>query len=358
VGTPYPTFVSKLKQIAQLLKTSPSTVSRALRNDPRISLNMRKRVDHEARKLEYLPDQGISSVMQRVRSGADYVEASIGIWWPGSWSEKELLNRYPNLAKIIEAIRGTATALHFNCETRDGLPEEPAAAARILRNRGVRGLILLPGNPEVFKVPQAFDNFVVVAVGNAVQGKVPSRIVTHFEDAYAVIFEELHARGYRRPGICVREEARGERLYESRYLGAYEHACRRLGWFEPVEPLSTSNDRPKQWKMVLEGWLKQQQPDAVVIPYGHTYETLKMLTAWPIPHRLGCVATCTKESFPELSGPSTNNEAVGREAAFALFNRLRTAVPDLLPETRILVKTTWYEGATLPVRRRKLALKA
>ena len=69
-----------MKEIAARIGTSPSTISRALRNDPRISAKMRRRVLREAKKTGYVPDRTISSTMQRVRSGSSYVEAVIALW--------------------------------------------------------------------------------------------------------------------------------------------------------------------------------------------------------------------------------------------------------------------------------------
>ena len=343
--------MSKLKEIATRLGTSPSTVSRALRNDPRISEAMRRRVARQAQKLGYLPDRTISAAMRRVRSRADHVEAVIGMWWPGSWSERQLRANYSSLRGVIDSIRSTAESLHLACETRDGLPEEPAAALRILQNRGVRGLLLLPGDPEVYAIPEVLNTLAAVAVGNAVQGSVRSRVVTHFEDAYARIFEELHARGYRRPAVIVRNHARDERLYEARYLGAYEHACMRLGWFERTEPHWIGDHQREGAIEQLDRWLRSQRPDAVVSPYTAINRVLAEHTRWTIPQRIGYVSTGTSSAIPEVAGPATDSAAVGREAVYALLNRLHSAASDNIPDTRLLIKTTWHEGKTLPVRR-------
>jgi len=341
--------MSQLKVIAKELGTSPSTVSRALRNDPRISEAMRRQVANASQRLGYRPDQTIAAAMRRVRSKSDYVTAVIGLWWPGNWNEAQLLEHYPNLRGVLAAIRTTAASLHLACQTRDGLPTQPEAALRILRNRGVRGLLLLPGNPEVYRMPEAFEKLATVAVGNAIQGKVRSRVTPHFEDAYARIFQELHERGYRRPAVIVRNQARDERLYEARYLGAYEHACRRLGFFEPTEPLWIGDYGKDDTAERLANWLREQQADAVVTPYPQLRNLLNEQTMRGISGALGWVATGTTSEFPEVSGPLTNTAALGRESVYALNNRLHATLSDDVPDTRLLIKSTWHEGKTLPV---------
>lgn len=298
----------------------------------------------------YVPDRTIASTMQRVRSGSSYVEAVIGLWWPGSWTEEALRAKFSNLAGTLGAIRTTAESLRLACVPRDGLPQDPQAALRIYRNRGVRGLIVLPGDPEVFQIPRAFSDSIVVAVGNGPQGLVQSRITTHFADAYATIFEQLWKRGYRRPGVVVRHNALAERLYEPRYLGTYEHYCKRLGYFEEVSPLRVGDPAAKDLGRVLEDWLESEKPDAVVTPYTAVYHALQGKARWSIPERLGCVVTGVPLEAPELSGPMTDAPAVGREAIYAMLNRLHNMDAVSAPDTRLLIKTTWHEGSTLPGR--------
>lgn len=340
-----------MKEIAARIGTSPSTISRALRNDPRISAKMRRRVLREAKKTGYVPDRTISSTMQRVRSGSSYVEAVIGLWWPGSWTEEELRTRFPSLSGTLDAIRVTAESLRLACVPRDGLPKDPRAALRIYRNRGARGFIVLPGDPEVYRVPRAFSESIVVAVGNAPQGRVQSRVTTHFADAYATIFEQLRKRGYRRPGVVVRHNARSERLYEPRYLGTYEHYCKRLRYFREVTPLRVGDPAVKGVGRELEDWLESEEPDAIVTPYASIYHALQGKARWSIPGRLGCVITGVPPEAPELSGPITDAAAVGREAVYAMLNRLHNTDAASAPDTRLLIKTTWSEGSTLPARR-------
>jgi len=344
--------MSKLNDIATALGTSRSTVSRALRNDARISLEMRRRVACQAERSGYAPDPGISAAMRRVRSGDAAVNGVIGLWWPGGTTEQQLRRRYPILIDVLDSVRAAAEALHFACEPCDGLPDDPDAAARAMEHRGVAGLLLFPGAPEVYQVPEAFSKWAAVAVGNAVQGRVDCRVTTHFEDSYAQIYEQLHARGYRRPGPIVRHNARKERLYEARYLGAYEHSCKRLGWFEPVEPHWVGDPRRPESVEDLRAWLKREEPDAIVLPHAPLYPALKERDdEFRIPERMGCAATGATPKHPELSGPQTDGAAHGREAVHALVNRLRTLDADAAPDTRVLIKPTWHEGASLPSRR-------
>jgi DNA-binding LacI/PurR family transcriptional regulator len=58
----------RLEDVARLAGVSPTTVSRALRNDPRISEGTRAEVRYAARKLGYIPDARASSLRGRATS--------------------------------------------------------------------------------------------------------------------------------------------------------------------------------------------------------------------------------------------------------------------------------------------------
>ncbi|HXT34046.1 MAG TPA: LacI family DNA-binding transcriptional regulator, partial [Chloroflexota bacterium] len=56
---------ARLEDVARLAGVSPTTVSRALRNDARISENTRVSVRHAANRLGYIPDARASSLRGR-----------------------------------------------------------------------------------------------------------------------------------------------------------------------------------------------------------------------------------------------------------------------------------------------------
>src|SRR4051812_37173780 len=60
-----------LQEIARKASVSRSTVSRVMRNDPRISPNTAARVRAAAKELNYHPNPLLSTLMERVRVGGD-----------------------------------------------------------------------------------------------------------------------------------------------------------------------------------------------------------------------------------------------------------------------------------------------
>ncbi len=67
-GNPIIERRARLEDVARLAGVSPTTVSRALRNDARISENTRVSVQHAANRLGYIPDARASSLRGRATS--------------------------------------------------------------------------------------------------------------------------------------------------------------------------------------------------------------------------------------------------------------------------------------------------
>ena len=103
-----------MAEIAQELGVASSTVSRALRGDPRISAEMRQRVETLAKNTGYRPNPLVSALMaSRRRRGAGEVDVIALVTNYGgreSWRAKDVC-RWE-----YEGIIARATALGFRVE--------------------------------------------------------------------------------------------------------------------------------------------------------------------------------------------------------------------------------------------------
>src|SRR4029077_7484412 len=105
---------TRMAEIAQELGMASSTVSRALRGDPRISAEMRQRVETLAKNTGYRPNPLVSALMaSRRRRGAGEVDVIALVTNYGgreSWRAKDVC-RWE-----YEGIIARATALGFRVE--------------------------------------------------------------------------------------------------------------------------------------------------------------------------------------------------------------------------------------------------
>ncbi|MCC7246647.1 MAG: LacI family DNA-binding transcriptional regulator [Saprospiraceae bacterium] len=117
-----------IKEIAQALNVSVSTVSRALQNDLRIGLRTRMRVQELAQKLHYIPNQNARHLRQ-------HRSFTIGVLLPQLREEFFSLA----IAGIEDALEGSGYQV-FIVQSRDKKDREVAAVRSFLNSR-VDGVI-------------------------------------------------------------------------------------------------------------------------------------------------------------------------------------------------------------------------
>jgi DNA-binding LacI/PurR family transcriptional regulator len=125
-----------LKDIAKELNTSITTVSRALKDHPSISQNMRKRVHELAKELDYVPNP-IAVSLLKSRS------YTIGVVVP------EIAHNFYSM--VMEGIEDTAINAGYNvmfCVSKESLQREVDVLKTLLYSR-IDGLLIAPTKETV-----------------------------------------------------------------------------------------------------------------------------------------------------------------------------------------------------------------
>ena len=119
------------KELAALLEVSPSTVSRALANDPRISDEIRARVQAEAARTGYRPNLLAAGFRKGSTRTIGLIVADIS---------------YPLYSGLARAVEDCAWEQGYNvilCDS-DGTPEKEAMYLEVLHSRQVDGILMTP----------------------------------------------------------------------------------------------------------------------------------------------------------------------------------------------------------------------
>lgn len=194
-----------MRDIGRALGLSIATVSRALANSPRVRKETIRRVKAKAVELGYEPDPALGSLNayregRRKRSGFHGVIAwltnhATAEKWRDDWTSVQFFNALEKLAPPL----GYKVEPFWVHPTK--LP--PARLDRILKARGVRG-ILLPSLPEgVESIDFLWDHYAVVALSETVLSpRLHSVQKSAFSDIRTVV-EELASLGYRKPLLAV-----------------------------------------------------------------------------------------------------------------------------------------------------------
>jgi LacI family transcriptional regulator len=186
-----------IKDIAKIARVTPTTVSLALNNQPRVSEKTRRRILKIARDLKYHPNYIAKSLISR-RSHA------IGL----------IINNiadpfYPEIAKGIEEKADELGYSVILCNTNSSTDQEKKHI-RMLRARGVDGIIfstVLIDDPNI--KPLVEDKFPFTLVNRTIydpllSSRIDYVVLDNFSGGYQVI-DHLYRLGHDRIGIVTGE---------------------------------------------------------------------------------------------------------------------------------------------------------
>ena len=194
-----------LRQIAEKVGCSRSTVSYALRNSPYISPETRKKVVDVAKDLGWRPDAELNITMSSIRQSSTQKIAptiAVVINMP-----KKKLGRNSASSLHLEGVRQRADELGFGVDEFN-LAEQPLSPARlkgILEARQFRGVVFIgtiyPSLPETYlEIGKGFT----CSVCGIRYPKVPFHVtVPDFLAAGRMAISEMLKEGCKRPGVFI-----------------------------------------------------------------------------------------------------------------------------------------------------------
>lgn len=334
------------RQIAKVLGISQSTVSFALKNHPKISWELRKKVFETAERLGYRNNPYLAAVMKeaRTRHKADERgEIALVVNLP---SQRD----WYRVSEAFEVYhRGAirrATELGFRIETfylkSPGMSS--ARADRILRQRGTQGLILAMPYRGRRGLEFQWQHYSCVATGSWYEENDFDRICSDQSRNMVLALEGLRKRGYERVGLVLAEQhtrcdARGMK-WAMGYLGYQMNRPAR----EHI-PILTGADWPPS-PQKLQAWLRKWKPQALLTLTGSEEELLAGLGI-RVPEDIGlaCLVCHAGSHFAGINPRDDAEGAVTVEQVVAKMARNEYGLPK--QSLQILVEGEWKDGTTL-----------
>lgn len=334
-----------MEMVASLAGVATSTVSRALKGDPRISRATRERVRAVTEQLGYRPNPLVTALMTQIRHAHPPVAACNLAWldfFPGAddWRADPVQRAfYTGGCAQAELIGYVISRVRAN--------DRPAPRlARMLRDRGIRG-VLLPAVDELegvaTKIPLPLDEFTVVSVGTRFE-----RPALHYssDDQYEcgrLAVQKLWELGYRKIGYVG--EPRVEKIVNGRFFAGYSATLQSELGGSVLPPLLTSNDDD------IVGWARGTRVDAVVSANRRIWNVLRRAGV-RLPDEIALahlnIDDVEGAQPGDVAGVRQDNAGVGGNAVELLVNLLyRNEVGVPLHPRGVQVHGTWVHGATV-----------
>jgi LacI family transcriptional regulator len=337
-----------LTTIAKAADLAVSTVSYALRNNPKIPLVTRQRVRKLAEKMGYKPHPAVSTLMAHIKS-AHLPKSPTKIAFV--WIEPEIagLNSTFNRQSIAGA-RQRARERGYQLE--EFRLFDPGMTSRrlseILKTRGIAGIVFSGCDRRTsIDLEMDWNAHATAIIGNARCSPELHRAGHYHYMGMRRIMLELAARGYRRPAAVLESvvNERASRTWEAAFLAYHptpNSAHASLKKMEVIDPPA------------LAPWLKKCRPDVLIVTKQVFIAPLRKVLG--VANRdMGFAVISLEEESPDVSGINPGHQMVAANAVDLVLEQLmrnETGVPE--DPREMLFDGHWVEGRTLRPRQHRL----
>jgi LacI family transcriptional regulator len=334
-----------MRDIGKTLGVSHVTVSLALRNHPRISKEVREKVQRTAKELGYQPDPMLAALAQ-YRKGKSTTPISAAIAWINAWKPAEKLRSYKEFdAYWVGASKAAAKFGYRLEEFRLGEGYTPERLHQILTARGISGILLPPQKPHPDWDDFPWENYSVVRFGRSLRYP-EAHVVTADQVANTMLaFRKMLERGYRRIGFVTYE---GELLENGHLFEAGFLMAQRAVPEDQRLPICGVGGGPHTGRVeAVNAWKEKFRPDAIFTDLSDIQDILKR-AGIRVPRDIGLAVTTLLDSGVD-AGINQNAEEIGRVGFLTLNSLVNDGARGIPPIFRQnLVEGTWVDGSMLP----------
>jgi LacI family transcriptional regulator len=342
----YPTT----REIAAACVCSQSTVSNALRNDPRIPEATRLRIQKIATDMGWCPNPLASAFMAHLRSTRP----------PRYQANLAFVVSHPHSAAIDDlpahqresflGARERAKQLGYVVDPvwvrEPGL--NATNLARMLHNRGIHGLII-PGMVSPTTLFSSFDwsGFSTVALGSGLIESPLHRVTFNYSKSVPMALHRLGELGYRRIGVVV-STAYDKKVHHGWLYPLYYEQKQPWGRRGLKSCVFSGTDEVNDRRLV-RAWIERERPDVILGEYLAWHVIREM--GRTIPHDVAFATFDCSSEHPDIGGIHQNHDVMGLMAVDLLAAQLvqnergLPSIPKLLQ-----IEGKWRDGDSVPVR--------
>lgn len=332
-----------LRELARTLGLSHTTVSEALRNNPRVREETKVKVLKAAEAAGYRRNPLAGALMSEIRRSRSGTFRGVIAILDSDGISKQAPNTSRYHREMIQGATERAKELGFMAEIFVG--QRSISGSRldsILQSRGIRGLLLLPviNDPDFSHLE--WSHYAGVYADYIIERPRLHSICTDHYRALISALNHLRTLGYRRPGLVLQQH-NDERLL-NRWEAAFQAYLDHHDDLTHLTPLILSEITREKFV----SWFKKNQPDVVLCHRAETIAWMQECGAHvPRTHGFCCLNVMTN-SIP-CSGLDLQPKLLGArgvELVIAQIFRNEYGIPEIPSTTTIPAR--WIDGPTLP----------
>jgi LacI family transcriptional regulator len=338
-----------MEALAKVAGVSKMTVSLALRDHPKISAATRERIRALAAKLGYRPNPLVQTLMASLRSTRP-AQYHATIAWITAFPTRDGWSRHWVHKQYHQGAVARASSLGYKIEPFWALAPRMSGAAltRVLRARGIRGLVIPPVVAPGTRLDIEWAHFSCATIGYSFTEPRLHRAAANLREGMTRAIAECVRRGRKRIGFALPADT-DARVNHS-WLAGY------LAWqqFIPKKDRLPALLAPDRFEAFLPGWIEAHRPDAVISPNA---ELLKWLPALGkrVPEDIALVTLSHADHVDafvaRISGINQNDFSIGEAAVDLVVSQLQHNDTGIPAHPRVmLIDGFWREGKTLPER--------
>lgn len=335
-----------LHDIAREVGVSVMTVSRALRNAPRVAPETRARVQAVAAALGYEPDPDLARLMHRVRSRKTVRFRAVIAVIREEVPQDNLLG--PSYQYVpIEAIRQRALGHGYAVEEfwlgREGLT--PKRLQKILLARGIEGVIVSPQSLQLPCSKLDYSPFASVVFGYAMREPALHMCAGNMTLGIQTAAEQLTARGYRRIGVAVTQWIVNRSQFG--YSGGFFHFQQSLPAEDRIPLLLLPHNRIERGFAAFSQWMNENRPDVLISFDTHVPEWLTRL-GLRVPDDIGFVVHDWTPAMTSCAGIYQRRDHLAAAAVDLIVTQLsqhERGVPAVARQ--IMIPPQWINGPSV-----------
>lgn len=341
--TPNERKPTSLGDIAKEAGVSRMSVSCALRNRPGISNATRRKILRIAKRLHYIPDPRVATLMTKIRDTK--LKDLLPIAWInvgdkiGIWKNCNFLSPYYEGA-AKRCLESGYQLVEFQLNRSE---MTNARLSQILYQRGIQGVIIAPPDSlSIIHLRLNWEHFAAVSFENALAAPHVHQVVQNSYFNILLSMKKLTRAGYRRIGVFLAAQSnrRSNHSCEAaiKYFQANIPRAERIPAFISIEA-----DIPKNFSQ----WIERYTPDVVLGGHSQLCAKLNSL-GLRVPEDIGVAHLSLDGDCDDWCGIKANKWEIGAATAdlvISLIQNNQFGLPKIARET--LITGAWQNGKTL-----------